>query len=100
MNNHLECNQEIWKTRLSDFEKRSSEQIQEKESLLMEMEGQVRDLMLHLDSAHKLNELNSSELSDGAIISINAPPATPTPSPSATGPQTTPRKGKGRRKYK
>jgi len=72
INNQLVANQEQWALKINALEISAMEKLQAKEERLSELEGQVQDLMLHLDSAQKCGSQSSNELLDGSVISINS----------------------------
>merc|ERR1712137_444304 len=71
VNQQLVENQERWKAKVADLEQSTLEKLRVKEVQLTELEGQVRDLMLHLDSTQKCND-TSNELVDGSVIAIHS----------------------------
>merc|ERR1712137_1423247 len=81
INAQLESNQEAWKKKIEDIENSTHKQLAEKEQRLEDLEGQVRDLMLHLDSS---DAITSSEeagtLNDGSVVNVaQRPPIRKTP---------------------
>eukprot|EP00012_Vannella_robusta_P011698 CAMPEP_0206197032 /NCGR_PEP_ID=MMETSP0166-20121206/8793_1 /ASSEMBLY_ACC=CAM_ASM_000260 /TAXON_ID=95228 /ORGANISM="Vannella robusta, Strain DIVA3 518/3/11/1/6" /LENGTH=476 /DNA_ID=CAMNT_0053614603 /DNA_START=90 /DNA_END=1520 /DNA_ORIENTATION=+ len=74
INNELERNQDAWKNRVNEIEESTRKQLAQKEQRLDDLEGQVRDLMLHLDSSKVIaSEDKAGNLSDGSVVNVNVP---------------------------
>ena len=59
---------------MNEIEESTRKQLAQKEQRLDDLEGQVRDLMLHLDSSKVIaSEDKAGNLSDGSVVNVNVP---------------------------
>ncbi|KAH9603315.1 hypothetical protein KSS87_013411 [Heliosperma pusillum] len=71
INENLLKNQEIWKAKIQEAEEREKKTLRLTEDKIRELEEQLKDLMLHLEATHAVEELSmSDEVKDGDVLKI------------------------------
>eukprot|EP01094_Clydonella_sp_ATCC50884_P025545 TRINITY_DN6755_c0_g1_i2.p3 TRINITY_DN6755_c0_g1~~TRINITY_DN6755_c0_g1_i2.p3 ORF type:complete len:208 (-),score=70.38 TRINITY_DN6755_c0_g1_i2:162-785(-) len=78
INDELSSNQEKWKTQIKRAETEKAVEVARKQQQVEDLEGQVRDLMLHLETTRTLEEQASSSggIEDGDVITVTDPSPT------------------------
>ncbi|KAJ0989522.1 hypothetical protein J5N97_007878 [Dioscorea zingiberensis] len=86
INENLQKNQEIWKSKILELERREQAEVELKDKKIHDLEKQLQDLMIRIETPQPVSEVPSSTSSD-----IKAPTASSSGSKSS---------GKGRRNRK
>lgn len=77
LNKSLTENQRLWAEKLVESERKHAEAMKTSEQKIAELEGQLKDLMFHLDGQRRVGE--EAELSQGDIVTTQGPEQAPQP---------------------
>ncbi|XP_057834952.2 BRAP2 RING ZnF UBP domain-containing protein 2 isoform X2 [Cryptomeria japonica] len=73
VNKNLIANQELWKKKVAELEKRDEMATKVRDEKIADLEEQVRDLMVYIEGKKTLeNCSNSDEIKDGTILPMNS----------------------------
>lgn len=71
INENLLKNQEIWKAKIQEIEEREEKAVGLKDAKIRDLEDQLKDLMLHLEAGHAVEQLSmSDEVDDGSVLKL------------------------------
>lgn len=73
VNKNLIANQELWKKKVAELEKRDEMATKMRDERIADLEEQVRDLMVYIEGKKTLeNCSNSDEIKDGTVLPMNS----------------------------
>ncbi|KAJ7542954.1 hypothetical protein O6H91_09G057000 [Diphasiastrum complanatum] len=81
VNENLQANQELWKSKIQELEAREKASVREKDALISDLEEQVRDFMIYIEAQKTIeNSTDLADVRDGTVLAL--PPSSNKSKPS------------------